>query len=237
LDVREIRSYIMKTKFLIIGLMCMLCLTLVSAADYPRLTPYINDLGNILTDSQEVALNDLLGKIEENTTVEIVVLTVDNTDGEDRVLYAAHVGEENGIGKEKADNGIVVMWSKDNEQGLAIATGRGIESEINDAKAGRILRDNRPLFDAGNYSEGFELIIGNLSQEIGYQNAVPTSDDGDNTWLIIIVVVILLIIIIAAAASSSSSGGSSSGGGSLGGSSSGGGGFGGGGFGGGGAHG
>lgn len=215
---------------LVFGL-ALICISQVYAA-YPKITPYVNDLGNVLTDSQEADLNTMLAQIEKNTTVEIVIITVDNTNGEDRVMYAARVGEENGVGKKTESNGVIILWSKDNERGLAMATGRGIESVLNDAKVGRILRDNRPLFDNGTYYQGFQSIILSVSNEIGADPTNPSGSSGlgdISIVMIVLVILIILVIIIILSGGRSSSfipiiGGGSSGGSSFGGGSFGGGG-------------
>lgn len=169
-----------------------LIVLLPNISAYPKLTPFVNDYSNILTDSQELYFNNILGNIEKNTSVEISLLTVENTNGEDRVMFASKTGEENGVGKKDFSNGLVVLYSKDNEKGLAIATGRGIESTLNDAKIGRILRENSPLCEDGKYYECFNGIIINLSEET---NNIPVSTTSNNHNLIIIFMVLTLIII------------------------------------------
>lgn len=229
-------------KKIFIFLISYIFLTLISAIEYPTIIPYVNDFGNILTENQEDSLNEVLKQIEENSTVEIVILTVDSTSGEDIINFAARIGEKNGVGKEGLSNGIIIIWSKENENGLAIATGRGIESTLNDAKVGRILRENRHWFDEGEYNNGFQLIISNVSQEIGSGSVLANSEENEGMlWAFFIIAIIIIIFIIAAVSNSSSSSSSSSGGffgGSFGsGGGSFGGGFGGGSFGGGGARG
>lgn len=206
------------------------------AAGYPKLQPYVNDFAHLLTADQISRLNADCANIEKETTAEIVIVTVTTTDGEDRTLYANHLGEESGVGKAAKDNGVVVLWSID--EGGAIAVGRGIEGTLNDAKVGRIGKNAKPLFNNKSYYEGFTKIITDIRGEIsGNITATPNETPPDIPLWVIILIVIFIIIIVAASDSGSggSWGGSSYVGHSSWGSSGSGGSFGGGSFGGGGA--
>lgn len=182
----------------IIG-MILLSLQLLYAQDY-KLQPFVNDYANLLTPGQEASLDSVCRLIEQNSSYEVVIVTVPDTDGRDRVSYAAQLGEDAGVGKSAADNGIVVLWSVDNEKGLAFATGRGAEALFNDAKAGRILRDNRHYFDTGNYSDGFQGILTAIQTELGMATTNTTADtttgvsDWDiTTWIVVIGAIIFVI--------------------------------------------
>jgi len=227
------------------------------SAQVPKIVPYVNDFANVLNENEELQLNLLLDNIEKNTTWEIAIVSVKNTEGDSRVNYANKIGDENGVGKKDKDNGIVVLWSLDNEKGGAIATGRYSESIFNDAKVGRIGRDSRAYFDKGEYYNGFNFIIEELKKEIDtpiYLNQTLPNEQGPTSpmsfglllFIIIVLVLFFTISIIPSVgsgySSSSSSGsgvristGSFSGGRSSGGGFSSGRGFGGGSFGGGGA--
>lgn len=184
-------------KFILIVLISIFCINFISA-EYPKLTPYVSDFANLLTPEQEQNLNDLITGIEKNTSAEIAIVTVLSTDGEDRVMYANHLGEENGVGKKDKSNGIVVLWSVDNENGGAIAVGRGIESLLNDAKVTRIGRQYRPLFDEGKYYEAFVNITEDLNKELQTQEEVIVTPPNDNsnsnnywwTYLIIFIAIV-----------------------------------------------
>lgn len=162
----------MKMKAQIIFVVALIFLvTLVSAV--PKIEPYVNDFAHLLTPEQINALNVQCDEIEKNTSYEIAIVTVLNTEGMDRIEYANKIGDENGVGKKDKDNGIVVLWSV--EDGGAIATGRYAESILNDAKVARIGRAARPLFDEGKYYEAFTQIVNEIKTEIN------SSQDGSVT--------------------------------------------------------
>lgn len=171
--------------FLLIGV------SLVMA--YPKITPYVNDFANLLTLEEESNLNNLCSLLEKNITVEIAIVTVNSTEGEDIVTYANRIGEESGVGKEDKDNGVVLLWSTETSQ-IAIAIGRGIESVLNDAKVGRIARESASYFSNGIYYSGFEFIILQIQNETSSEHATTTENNFPYLYLVIGVVIAIVII-------------------------------------------
>ena len=176
-------------------------LPLVSAElAVPKIVPYVNDFASLLSDQEKTELNIMCDEIEKNTTYELAIVTVTDTQGMDRIEFANHIGDENGVGKVNQDNGIVVLWSMDNEKGGAIATGRYSESILPDAKVGEIGRAARLYFDQGQYFEGFKQIITSINNEItgsGELNVnVIKSPQEDRTAMLIIFVIIGVVLIL-----------------------------------------
>ena len=56
-------------------------------------------------------MNILADAIEQNTTFEIAIVTINGTGGQNRVEFAGKIGDFNGVGKKDIENGVVVMWS------------------------------------------------------------------------------------------------------------------------------
>ena len=189
-------------KKIISGIIILLLIGIVYG--YPKLDNYVNDFAGLLSVEEETKLNEEIHNINLNYSVEIAIVTIQNTEGDGRVNYANRIGEENGVGKKGKDNGIVVLWSLDNEKGGAIATGRGIESILNDAKVTRIGRASREFFDQKQYYQAFEFILNEIKVELdkaqsqGDQLATESTnpDLNLNKTLISIVVLIFVIFIV-----------------------------------------
>lgn len=187
------------TGYILVVMILIISLQLSPAQDYPSLTPFVNDFGKYLTSDQISSLNARCQKIEQNTTYEIAIVTVTTTNGDDRLIYANELGERNGVGKKATDNGLVILWTQENEKGLAIAVGRGAESLFNDAKVARIARDARSLFDDGKYYEGFNKILDDLESELKFAEPLTNVPvDVDFMDIVIIVIVIFLVIFVIA---------------------------------------
>src|SRR3989344_109180 len=190
----------------LIFLSLFLSLIFVAHAQYPTVTKTVNDFAGILSPAEEQALAMMIEEIKQNTLVEIAIVTVNTTKGDDRINFAARIGEQSGIGQKKGSNGIVILYSLENEKGGAIATGRGIESILNDAKAARIGRTSSQYFDSGQYAKGFGTILEGISAELKPTNItgncylngqpVPCKDAGKYVLFIIAIIIVIIILIV-----------------------------------------
>ncbi|UCE11224.1 MAG: TPM domain-containing protein [Candidatus Thorarchaeota archaeon] len=115
----------------------------------PSYTGYmINDWALILTIEEDMDLEDLCQAIEEETTVEIFIVTTSDLEGYDINRYSYLLFNDWGIGKADVNNGLLLtLYYEDlNSTHFAyefrIEVGRGLEGAITDAEAGRIARDN-----------------------------------------------------------------------------------------------
>lgn len=210
------KSLLLFSRFLAITAIVLFIIIVLSmstyAKEYPTIKPYVNDFVGVLSPSDISILNQLATQIEKNTSVEIAIVIVNSTNGEDRVLYANNIGEQNGVGKKEKDNGVIILWSMSNERGGAIATGRGIESILNDAKVARIGRDSKDEFEAKNYSGGFLIILNKINYELGYNvDGTKVPNDAPSSFVIFIIVVIVALIFVMIILFDESSGGYSSG--------------------------
>lgn len=107
----------------------------------PRL---VNDFANIFTESERQALENTLINYNDTTSTQIYVVTVKDLNGYAASDYAVRLGEKWKIGQKSKDNGAVILIKPKigNSRGQAfIATGYGLEARINDAYAGRIVRN------------------------------------------------------------------------------------------------
>ncbi len=133
-------------------------LLLASAAfgqDIPPLSGRVVDEAGLLDAAERSGLESLLARIEAETTVQIVLLSVPRLEVpiED---FAIRVAEEWRIGQAETDNGALVLVSVE-DRASRIETGYGLEAVLPDGLAGRILREDlQPSFRAGDYATGFE---------------------------------------------------------------------------------
>ena len=118
------------------------------ATAIPGYTGYmVNDWAYLLTYEDDSSLESLCREIEEETTVEIFIVTVLDLEGYDLDRYAYLLFNDWGIGKEDVDNGLLmILYYEDlNETHFAyefrVEIGLGLEGAITDSEAGRITRD------------------------------------------------------------------------------------------------
>lgn len=127
-----------------------------SEPTFPTLTGRVNDLANLLSAEDKVALEQQLEAHEAATSNQVVVVTVNSLDGLDIADYALKLGREWGIGTEEKDNGVILLVAP-NERKVRIEVGYGLEGALPDALAGTIVRNNiLPSFREKEYSSGIK---------------------------------------------------------------------------------
>ncbi|MDD5623036.1 MAG: TPM domain-containing protein [Actinomycetota bacterium] len=145
--------------------------------NYPDWTGYINDYAGLLDSGSRSGLEALASKIEEETGSEIAVAIVDSLQGITVEEYAVGLFEKWGIGKEKEDNGVLILICTEGEPGnrpSRIEVGYGLEGVVTDLEAGEIVHNIiDPNFHAGDYYEGLynaiTVIAGQIYEEEGLE--------------------------------------------------------------------
>ncbi len=124
----------------------------------------VNDFADFLTDDEERNLENKLVSFNDSTSTQITIVSVQNTGGQDKAMYAALLGEKWGVGQKGISNGVLILLVRE-PKGIFIATGRGVEEYVTDLIAARIIDDNiKPNFKKNNFYQGLdeatEIIIG-----------------------------------------------------------------------------
>ena len=123
----------------------------------PTLDVPIVDQTNTLSPEQ---INQLAAKIAESRkekSYQIGILMIPSL-GSDEYLegYSIKVAREWGIGEKDASNGVLLLIAKDDRK-LRIEVGRGLEGDLTDVRANRIIRNViTPQFKQGKYYEGIK---------------------------------------------------------------------------------
>lgn len=100
-------------------------------------TRYVSNPDNILSPAVVATMDSLLFSLEESTGIQVLVVAVTGIEGGDCFDFAYRLGQENGVGQEKRDNGLVILLSTD-ERCVQFATGYGLEGVMPDAICKRI---------------------------------------------------------------------------------------------------
>lgn len=159
----------------------------------------VYDKANLLSESEEQALNQKLIKFSDSTSTEIEVIILPTTGGEDVNYLATMYGEKWGIGQKGVDNGVVFMIATEDHT-MAIQQGRAVEQYLTASVAGQILDYLvTPSFKKGEWYKGIdrgtsaimEAVQGKFKPMVKKQN----KDGGINFGSLAVIVVIILILI------------------------------------------
>lgn len=142
--------------------LCCFCVSAGAAAAFqvPRLSGPVVDQGGFLSPAAARRISSYLTEIKRQSGgTEIAVLTVPELGGLTIEQASIRVVDEWKLGDAKADNGVLLMFSKA-ERRARIEVGQGLEGMLTDAHAKRIIDETIvPLFRAGNMEEGILLGI------------------------------------------------------------------------------
>jgi len=233
-------------KYILILLILLFLSPAASAVNYPQLRGFVTDNANMIDPAYANNIAQLAAKIEQETTVEIAVVTIESLEGESKEMYAVKLFEQAGIGKKDKDNGLLILVAKQ-EQEYRFEVGYGLEGTITDSMKVNIGdRIIVPYFKNGEYGKGIyesmlvieELLKGN-EEVISKYSMSQTQSQEIPAWIqFLFFGVFILFAILSTMGRRKNSGGYYGGYGGVGGGGFGGGfgrgGFGGGGFGGGG---
>jgi uncharacterized protein len=139
----------------------------------------VHDFANKLSPDDRQALEKLSFDVDQKTTAEIVIVTVNSLDGQPVETYAHELFEKWGIGKRKTNNGVLLLVAP-NERRMWISTGYGVEALLTDSRCGEI-RDKQiiPHFKqqdfAGGIKEGANAIAAVLLSDPAAARGDPNS--------------------------------------------------------------
>ncbi len=170
---------------------------------------FINDFADVVDEADEETIYNKGAELAEKTKAQVVVVTVETTNGDEISDYALNLGREWGVGDKEKNNGVVILLASEDRQ-VYISVGYGLEGALPDSKTGRIL-DNygTPYFKNDNFSVGlvsvYNAVLDEIYVEYGFEPSesyVPADDlpeaveEGSSATTVIVSWLILLVIII-----------------------------------------
>lgn len=182
-------------------LLCMTAFALPSPSD----RFYVNDFADILSTSTEDYIFNHSATLDDQTTAQLVVVTVPSLEGEDLEQYSLNLAREWGIGSEETNNGLLILLALEERQ-LRVEVGYGLEGKVNDGKAGRLMDEYAiPYLKEDEFDEGILNLYKALLSEVyseyglevpeGVQASAPAVQQESGTSLLPVIMVILLIVL------------------------------------------
>jgi uncharacterized protein len=138
---------------------------------FPSPRGHVNDYAGIISDKVREQLEKMLIVVENKTSAEMAILTVNSTAPLTIEQYAVELFQDWGIGKKGKDNGVLLIVAKDDRK-VRIEVGYGLEGALTDVHSKIIINDlMTPHFKAGNYEAGITagavMIVKVIANEYG----------------------------------------------------------------------
>ena len=158
---------------------CVTGQLVVAATDIPQFSAPVVDSANILSANVESALNQSLESFRQTSGPQVAVLTVSSTGNQSIEDFSIDVARKWGLGDKTRDDGVLLVIAFD-DRTLRIETGSGIEGELTDVEAGRIIDAIiAPQLKAGNPDadalDGASAITSELSAAPGETVAIDAN--------------------------------------------------------------
>ncbi len=114
---------------------------------------HVVDLAGIIDDSVEAQLNGYLLELEQKTTAQVVVLTIQSLEGESIEDFSLSVAHDRWkLGQADKDNGVLILITM-KEKDYRFEVGYGLEGILPDSLVGSIGRQHVvPAFRQGDYT-------------------------------------------------------------------------------------
>lgn len=166
---------------LLVALSASLFVAIALGFTVPPLEGAVNDGAGLIPAKAENALENALAGFRAKGGAHIVVLTVENLQGETIEQASIQVTDRWKIGGGTEDNGVLLMVAKE-ERKVRIEVGQGLEGDLTDAHSMRIIDQFiLPLFRQGDFAKGIFLgvlqIAGKTNPDI---ELFP--DSGSTAW-------------------------------------------------------
>ena len=191
---------VLKNKKLIISaLLFAVVAAFTFAVEVPALTGRINDYADVLNSGTESELTGYLTRLEDQTGIQLAVLTVPTIEDETIESFSMRVADEWKLGQEGKDNGILITLALA-EHKIRIEVGYGLEGTLTDAQSSLILRNAIiPEFKEGDYDQGIAAGVSNivgliLNDEELLDEKVLDEDNG--TGMVVLVFMGIWIIFV-----------------------------------------
>ncbi|MCM2304868.1 MAG: TPM domain-containing protein [Elusimicrobia bacterium] len=126
----------------------------MAALEVPYLSGRVNDTSEMLTAVSRRDLERTLKDFEARTGHQAAVLIIPSLEREPLEAFSLKVARTWGLGQKGRDDGVLLLISKYDRK-LRIEVGHGLEGDIPDALAGRIIdHEIVPLFRSGDFDGG-----------------------------------------------------------------------------------
>jgi uncharacterized protein len=199
-DITTNTAIVITVNKILVATIGLLLLFIAMASAY-EVKGFVNDYANIIPANHSALIEGELKQLYDSDTAQFAVVTIPSLDGgslED-ISYKMAQGT---LGNKTSNNGLLLLIAfKDHKWRFEV--GRGLEPILNDAKIGRIGREQiTPNFKAGDYGKGIYEAVLAVKKELtpvsgNYTTSETTQSTGDAPnpmWLLAIPGILILFI-------------------------------------------
>ncbi len=152
---------------LVLGLVCSLWASPVFSLEVPRHTGPVVDVAGVLSRSDNAKISASLLQFQRAYGPQLQVLVVPDLEDETIEGYSIKVVDAWKLGAEGEDNGVLLLVATQDRK-VRIEVGRGLEGDLPDALAGRIIRAGIiPFFKQNQIGAGVLVGLNMIAESVG----------------------------------------------------------------------
>ena len=147
--------------------------SLLFALEVPYLAGPVVDEAHLLNPTERQRITAELEGLNATGKVQMAVLIAASLNDQDIESYALAVAEKWKLGEKKRDNGIILVVAP-TERKMRLEVGYGLEGDVPDAYAKRILDDDMlPLFRQRRFADGIRMAIFRVGEHLKLVEGKP----------------------------------------------------------------
>ena len=158
-------------------------------------TRFVSNPDGILSAAAQASLDSLCYSLKERGIAEVAIVAVKDIEPRDMVTFSQELFEKWGVGDDKLDNGLGVLFVEDMRE-IRFHTGYGVEDVLTDAMCRRLQQEYMvPHFRDGDYSEG--MVEGMMAVErLLTEGELPVAEDDDKEAMLLALAWVIVVLIL-----------------------------------------
>jgi len=152
---------------LLLSLLATLWASPVLALDVPKHTSPVVDLAGVLSRGDQAKISASLLQFQKTHGPQLQVLVIPSLEDETIEGYSIKVVDKWKLGVKGKDDGVLLLVATESRK-VRIEVGRGLEGDLPDVIAGRIIRTGIiPFFKQGQTGAGILVGLGMIAESVG----------------------------------------------------------------------
>jgi uncharacterized protein len=143
-----------------------------SGSPLPAPKGYVNDFAGVIDPATKERMEAILTNLKRREDIEVAVVTVRTTGGQEIFDYSLRVARGWGIGSPEGEkNGLLLLIAVD-DRNYFIQVSRHLEGDLPDGLVGEVGRRMREPFREGRYGEGLmtavQTLVATIAEKRGF---------------------------------------------------------------------
>ena len=167
------------------------------AQDLPHNSGAVVDQVGIFSSADKRALIKSLHQVKKQSKTEIQIVIIKTLAGQSIEEFSIRLADKWKIGDAKNDRGVIFLVAM-NDRKMRIEVGDGLEGELTDLEASRIIRSVTPYFKKARYRDGIISATAQIIQKVGGKlegTYVPKTKKVKKSNLTLLIIILFLFIV------------------------------------------